>query len=226
MIELKNICKNYKSDGMEAVALIDVNLTINKGDFIAIMGPSGCGKTTLLNVLGLIDTADSGTLLYNGDDLSKCEENKRMLLRRGKIAFVFQNFNLIEELNVFQNVELPLKYMSVNRRERKRRVDAVLRQLRVNHRSEFYPHQLSGGQQQLIAIARALVIEPEIILADEPTGNLDSNTGKMIMETLTDINRRTGATVVIATHNRRDAEYAHRVLSLSDGMIITTEEFI
>ena len=226
MIELKNISKIYKGDGMETVALTDINLTIKDGDFIAVMGPSGCGKTTLLNILGLIDTVDGGIMLMDGKDVTRFGEGERMHLCRGSIGFLFQSFNLIDELNVAQNVELPLKYMGVGRSERKRRAEEMMKHLCINHRADYYPHQLSGGQQQLVAIARAIVANPRMILADEPTGNLDSATGKMIMETLTEINRSMGTTIVIATHSRRDAEYVHRVISISDGTIVATEEFI
>ena len=226
MIELKNISKIYKGDGIETVALTDINMTINKGDFVALMGTSGSGKTTLLNLIGLLDTATNGDLFIDGVNVTHASERERIKLRCGRIGFVFQSFNLIDELNVLENVALPLKYMGVGRSERNRKALDVLRNLKISHRVEYYPHQLSGGQQQLVAIARALVVSPELILADEPTGNLDSSTGKMIMETLTDINHKMGATVVIATHNRRDAEYAHRVLGISDGTIVLTEEFI
>lgn len=226
MIELKNISKIYKGDGIETVALTDINMTINKGDFVALMGASGSGKTTLLNLIGLLDTATTGDLFIEGVNVTNAGERERIKLRCGRIGFVFQSFNLIDELNVLENVALPLKYMGAGRTERNRKALDVLRNLKISHRAEYYPHQLSGGQQQLVAIARALVVDPELILADEPTGNLDSSMGKMIMETLTDINHKMGTTVVIATHNRRDAEYAHRVLGISDGTIVLTEEFI
>ncbi len=226
MIELKNLSKIYKGDSIETVALMDINMTINKGDFVALMGASGSGKTTLLNLIGLLDTATTGDLFIDGVNVTHVCERKRIKLRCGRIGFVFQSFNLIDELNVLENVALPLKYMGVGRSERNRKALNVLRNLKISHRAEYYPHQLSGGQQQLVAIARALVVNPELILADEPTGNLDSTTGKLIMETLTDINHKMGTTIIIATHNRRDAEYAHRVLGISDGMIVLTEEFL
>lgn len=226
MIELKNISKVYKGEGIETLALTDINMTIKDGDFVAIMGPSGCGKTSLLNILGLIDTPTGGEIVFDGVNTSLMNEKSRMSFRRGQVGFIFQSFNLIDELNVVQNVELPLKYMGVGQSERKLRALNILSQLRISHRADYYPHLLSGGQQQLVAIARALVSQPGIILADEPTGNLDSATGKNIMEILSKINREQGTTIVIATHNRRDAEYAHRLVNISDGNIITTEEFV
>lgn len=226
MIELKNISKIYKSDGVETVALMDISLTIKKGEFVAVMGASGCGKTTLLNILGLIDTPTEGRIYFDGTETTSCGENERMRLRRGRVGFVFQSFNLIDDLTVAQNVELPLKYMGMKVNERRQKVIGVLKDLKISHRAGYYPHQLSGGQQQLVAIARALVSEPVVILADEPTGNIDSSMGKTIMETLSSINARIGTTIVMATHNKRDAEYAHRVLSMSDGNIIATEEFV
>lgn len=226
MIELKNISKIYKGDGVETVALMDINMIVNNGDFVALMGTSGSGKTTLLNLIGLLDTATTGDLFIDGVNVTHAGERERMNLRRGRIGFIFQSFNLIDELNVLKNVTLPLKYMGLGRTEREMKAMDVLKMLKISHRAEYYPHQLSGGQQQLVAIARALVVNPELILADEPTGNLDSATGKLIMETLTDINHKMGTTIIIATHNRRDAEYAHRVLGISDGTIVMTEEFI
>lgn len=226
MIELQNISKVYKGEGVKTLALVDVNLVVNDGDFVAVMGPSGCGKTTLLNVMGLIDAVDDGELLFDGVDVSKCTETERMKLRRGRIGFVFQSFNLIDELTVAQNVELPLKYLGIGRRERAERVEATMKQLKINHRADFYPYQLSGGQQQTVAIARAIVSQPRIIFADEPTGNLDTAAGKTIMEILTELNRSMGTTIVMATHSRRDAEYARRVLNMCDGTIVATEEFV
>lgn len=226
MIELKNISKTYQGEGGETLALAGINLTVDNGDFIAIMGPSGCGKTTLLNILGLIDAPSSGEYAMDGDILRFDDDNKRLEKRRGRIGFIFQSFNLIDELDVIKNVELPLKYMGISSKERKARAYEILKKLKISHRAEYYPHQLSGGQQQLVAIARAIVFNPKIIIADEPTGNLDSETGRMIMETLNSINAETGATVVVATHNRRDAEYARRVLNMSDGKIVTSEDFI
>lgn len=223
MIELKNISKVYKGEGLETLALTGINMTINDGDFIAIMGPSGCGKTTLLNILGLIDAPTSGEYILDGRCVDLKDDGMRMRLRRGKIGFVFQNFNLIDELNVSQNVELPLKYMGISASERKTMVYNVLRTLRISHRADYYPHQLSGGQQQLVSIARAVVAKPNIIIADEPTGNIDTATGKIIMDTLNEINVKSGTTIVLATHNRRDAEYAHRVMVISDGSIVATE---
>lgn len=226
MIELKNISKVYKGEGLETLALTDINLTINAGDFVAVMGPSGCGKTTLLNIMGLIDTPTCGALCIDGEDVSKFGETARLKLRRGQIGFIFQSFNLIDELTVMQNVELPLKYMGIGKGERKRMVTEVLKNLKISHRADYYPHQLSGGQQQLVAIARAIVSKPHLILADEPTGNIDSAMGTKIMETLSEVNRLQGTTIIMATHNRRDAEYAHRIINISDGKIIVTEEFV
>lgn len=226
MIELQNISKIYRGEGVKTLALTDLNLTVNDGDFVAVMGPSGCGKTSLLNIMGLVDTIDEGKLLFDGVDVSRCSETERMKLRRGRIGFVFQSFNLIDELTVAQNIELPMKYMSVRRRERSARVENVMKLLKINHRADFYPHSLSGGQQQTVAIARAIVSQPRVILADEPTGNLDTATGKMIMEILTELNHSMGTTIVMATHSRRDAEYAHRVVNMCDGTIVTTEDLI
>ena len=198
----------------------DLNFEVTKGEFVAIMGPSGCGKTTLLNILGLLDTPTSGTYYLNGQDVSTLNERDRTFLRRGKIGFVFQSFNLIDELTVFENIELPLSYLKIKTAERRKMVDDIMERMAISHRAKHFPHQLSGGQQQRVAIARAVVANPEIILADEPTGNLDSKNGIEVMNILTELNHN-GTSIVMVTHNKRDAEYAHRTIDMFDGHIVS-----
>lgn len=204
---------------METWALNNVSIEVKKGEFVAIMGPSGCGKSTLLNILGLLDNPTSGTYYLDGIEVSKYTESQRTNLRKGVIGFVFQSFNLIEELNVYENIELPLLYMGIPANERKRRIEEAMDRMAISHRSKHFPQQLSGGQQQRVAIARAVVGNPKLILADEPTGNLDSKNGKEVMGLLTELNKE-GTTVVMVTHSQHDAGYAGRTINLFDGQVV------
>ena len=204
---------------MATYALNDVSLEVKKGEFVAIMGPSGCGKSTLLNILGLLDNPTAGTYLLNGTDVSHLKERERTRLRKGVIGFVFQSFNLIDELNVYENIELPLLYMKVPARERRERVEAAMKRMDILHRRKHFPAQLSGGQQQRVAIARAVVAGPQLILADEPTGNLDSKNGREVMELLSELHRD-GTTIVMVTHSQHDAGYAGRIINLFDGQVV------
>ena len=219
MIKTKSLQKIFKTEEVETWALHDVSLEIHEGEFVAIMGPSGCGKSTLLNILGLLDNPSNGTYELNGVEVSKLSEADRTNLRKGVIGFVFQSFNLIDELNVYENIELPLLYMGVPKDERKRRVEEVMARMDISHRVKHFPQQLSGGQQQRVAIARAVVANPKIILADEPTGNLDSKNGKEVMDLLTQLTRE-GTTVVMVTHSQHDAGYATRTINLFDGQVV------
>ena len=219
MIKLDNITKIFSTEEVQTTSLNGVSLEVNEGEFVAIMGPSGCGKSTLLNIIGLIDTPTTGTYLLNGKDVSTLTENERTDIRKGVIGFVFQSFNLIDELNVNENVELPLLYMGVPAKERKERVLEVLRRMNMSQRGKHYPSQLSGGQQQRVAIARAVISNPKIILADEPTGNLDSKNGLEVMELLSQLNAE-GTTIIMVTHSQHDATYANRIINLYDGQII------
>lgn len=219
MIKLRDLSKIYRSSEVETVALQKVNLEVKEGEFVAIMGPSGCGKTTLLNLLGLLDNASSGSYDFMEQDVTFISEKDRSVLRKKNMGFVFQNYNLIEELNVYENVELPLIYMGVKNPERKERVHAILERMQLLHRKFNFPTQLSGGQQQRVAVARAVVSKPKIILADEPTGNLDSSHGEEVMRLLDQINK-SGTTIIMVTHSQRDASYSNRVLRLFDGQII------
>ena len=221
MIKTENLQKIFKTEEVETWALNNVTLEIKEGEFVAIMGPSGCGKSTLLNILGLLDNPTNGTYELNGVEVSKYTEAQRTNLRKGVIGFVFQSFNLIDELNVYENIELPLLYMGVPKEERKRRVEEAMKRMDISHRVKHFPQQLSGGQQQRVAIARAVVANPKIILADEPTGNLDSKNGKEVMELLTQLNRE-GTTVVMVTHSQHDAGYATRTINLFDGQVVNT----
>lgn len=220
MIRTEELSRTFISDEVETTALNRVNLAIEKGEFVSIMGPSGCGKTTLLNILGLLDRPSSGKYWLDGREVSGLNELQRTRLRKGKISFIFQSFNLIEELSVYQNIELPLLYMGISSRERKKRVTAILEEMKIIHRRRNLPRQLSGGQQQQVAIARAVVNNPELILADEPTGNLDSVSGNEIMEILTQLNNR-GTTIVMVTHSPSHADKAHRTIQLFDGHVVT-----
>ena len=204
---------------VNTVALGGINMEINDGEFVAIMGPSGCGKTTLLNILGLLDNPTEGSYLLDDVEVANLKENQRTSLRKGKIGFVFQSFNLIDELTVEQNVELPLKYMGIPAAERRAKVFEVLRRVNLSHRPKHFPNQLSGGQQQRVAIARAVVCNPKLILADEPTGNLDSKNGKEVMDLLAELNDD-GTTIVMVTHSQRDASYAHRIINMLDGFLV------
>ena len=221
MIKTEKLQKIFRTEDVETWALHDVTLEIKEGEFVAIMGPSGCGKSTLLNILGLLDNPTNGTYQLNGVEVSKLSEADRTNLRKGVIGFVFQSFNLIDELNVYENIELPLLYMGVPKDERKRRVEEVMKRMDISHRVKHFPQQLSGGQQQRVAIARAVVANPKIILADEPTGNLDSKNGKEVMELLTQLNKE-GTTVVMVTHSQHDAGYATRTINLFDGQVVNS----
>ena len=220
MIKAVNLTKVFRTESVETTALNGINLEINKGEFLAIMGPSGCGKSTLLNLLGLLDNPTSGELWFMGEEVSRYTENNRTDLRNGNLGFVFQSFNLIDELTVFENVELPLLYAGVPAKERVTRVDAALDRMQIAHRTEHYPQQLSGGQQQRVAIARAIVTNPHVILADEPTGNLDSVNGSEVMNLLLELNKE-GSTVVMVTHSEENARMAGRLIRMMDGNILT-----
>lgn len=223
IIKTTNLSKSFRTSEVETIAVNNLNFEVEKGEFVAIMGPSGCGKTTLLNLLGLLDTPTGGVYELNGRDVSKLNERDRTYLRRGKVGFIFQSFNLIDELTVFENIELPLTYLKIKSGERRRIVTDLMRCMEISHRASHFPHQLSGGQQQRVAIARAVVSSPELILADEPTGNLDSKNGVEVMNILSELNAG-GTTVVMVTHNRRDAEYAHRIVEMFDGEILGSEQ--
>lgn len=220
MIKLKNLNKKFITEDIETTALNNINLEIKEGDFLALMGPSGCGKSTLMNVLGLLSTPSSGEFHFINDEVSSYTESQRTKLRKGCIGFIFQSFNLIDELTVYENIELPLIYLNIPKDERKKRVSEILTRMNIGHRSAHFPRQLSGGQQQRVAICRALIINPKLILADEPTGNLDSKNGEEVMAILTELNK-SGSTIVMVTHSERDAKYAHKVIVLNDGKIIS-----
>jgi len=220
MIKTVNLTKVFRTDEVETTALNQVNLEISEGEFVAIMGPSGCGKSTLLNILGLLDNPTEGELFFNEAEVGRFSERNRTNLRKGNIGFVFQSFNLIDELNVYENVELPLLYLRVSASERRKKVEEVLDRMKIAHRKKHFPQQLSGGQQQRVAIARAVVTRPKLILADEPTGNLDSANGEEVMNLLAELNKD-GTTIVIVTHSPSDAEYSHRIVQLFDGHIVT-----
>ena len=219
MLQLTDITKVFRTEEIETVALGGVSLTVKPGEFVAVMGPSGCGKSTLLNVLGLLDNPTSGRYVLDGEEVGTLKERQRTRVRKGKIGFVFQSFNLIEELNVEQNVELPLRYLGVPARERKQRVTEILQRMAISHRAKHFPNQLSGGQQQRVAIARAVVSNPKLILADEPTGNLDSKNGLEVMQLLTQLNKE-GTTIVMVTHSQRDAQFASRIVEMLDGKLV------
>lgn len=221
LIQTEKLTKKFRTSEVETIAVNNLDFEVEEGQFVAIMGPSGCGKTTLLNVLGLLDTPTSGKYILNGKDVTTLGERDRTYLRRGKIGFIFQSFNLIDELTVQENIELPLTYLKIKGDERKQKVLEIMRRMEISHRAKHFPHQLSGGQQQRVAIARAVVSSPDLILADEPTGNLDSKNGVEVMNILTELNKA-GTTVVMVTHNQRDAGYAHRVIDMLDGEIIST----
>ncbi|MBL7972950.1 MAG: ABC transporter ATP-binding protein [Prolixibacteraceae bacterium] len=222
MIRTVNLNKVFRTEEIETSALNNVNLHIQKGEFVAIMGPSGCGKSTLLNIIGLLDNPTKGEYYFDGKEVGGYKERNRTILRKGNIGFVFQSFNLIDELNVYENVELPLIYLKLSTKERKEMVEKVLERMQISHRKKHFPQQLSGGQQQRVAIARAVVANPKLILADEPTGNLDSKNGLEVMNLLTELNRE-GTTIVMVTHSMHDSEFAHRVINLFDGQVITEE---
>ena len=223
MIQIENLGKTFRTEEVETIALQGINLRIDDGEFVAIMGPSGCGKSTLLNIIGLLDNPSEGSYLLNGQEVARLTEDERTGLRRGTIGFVFQSFNLIDEMTVYENVELPLIYAGVPAKERRERVEALLDRMKMSHRAKHYPQQLSGGQQQRVAIARAVITRPQLILADEPTGNLDSAHGKEVIGLLAELNRE-GTTIVMVTHNSHDAASARRVIHLFDGHIVTETE--
>jgi len=223
MIKVTNLKKVFRTEEVETVALGGIDLSVDDGEFVAVMGPSGCGKSTLLNILGLLDNPTSGSYMLSNVEVGSLKESERTNVRKGQIGFVFQSFNLIDELNVEQNVELPLKYLHVPQAERRERVKEILRRMNMSHRAKHYPSQLSGGQQQRVAIARAVVFNPKLILADEPTGNLDSKNGTEVMQLLTQLNAD-GTTIVMVTHSQRDAAYASRVVNMLDGHIVEKTE--
>ena len=223
MIEVKDLTKVFKTEEVETWALDQVSLSVENGEFVAVMGPSGCGKSTLLHILGLLDTASSGTYLLDGQDVSGYSERQRNALRKGTLGFVFQSFNLIDELTVRENIALPLLYMGVPAEERRRRVEEAMARMDITHRAGHFPRQISGGQQQRTAIARAIVTLPKLILADEPTGNLDSKNGKEVMGLLGELHRE-GTTIVMVTHSKHDAGYADRIVHLFDGRVLGEEE--
>lgn len=220
MIKIQNLNKSFKTDEVETLALNNVSFEVKKGEFTAIMGPSGCGKSTLLNVIGMLDSSKNGSYLFNGVEVGDYNEKQYAELRKSNIGFVFQKFNLIDELTVQENVELALIYLKMDKKERKSRVEAVLKRMQIDHRAKHFPKQLSGGQQQRVAISRAVVTNPNVILADEPTGNLDSKNGIEVMNLLSELNKE-GATIIMVTHSDRDAKYADRVINLFDGQIVT-----
>ena len=223
MIQIENLQKIFQTDEVETWALNEVSLDVKAGEFMAIMGPSGCGKSTLLNIIGLLDTPTRGKYVLNGADVSRMKENDRIEIRKGIIGFVFQSFNLIDELTVEENIELPLLYMGIAKAERRERVRKAMERMGIAHRSSHFPAQLSGGQQQRAAIARAVIANPKIILADEPTGNLDSKNGKEVMELLSELHKE-GTTIVMVTHSQHDAQYANRIVKLFDGHVVSELE--
>jgi putative ABC transport system ATP-binding protein len=220
MIKIKDLEKIYRTEEVETIALNKLSMEVKDGEFVAVMGPSGCGKSTLLNILGLLDDSDNGSFIFNGVEVGKFNERKRAEMRKHNIGFVFQSFNLIDELTVYENVELPLIYTGVKTAERKEKVESVLDKMKIMHRRNHYPQQLSGGQQQRVAVARAVVNNPKLILADEPTGNLDSSNGNEVMELLTDLNEQ-GTTIIMVTHSEHDAKFSHRIIRMLDGQTVT-----
>ena len=220
MINVSNLTKVFRTDEVETIALDNATFEIKDGEFVAIMGPSGCGKSTLMNILGLLDNPTEGSYLLFGTEVAKFTEKDRTKFRKGNLGFVFQSFNLIDELNVYENVELPLTYLKVSAAERKKRVEEILHRMNIAHRAKHYPQQLSGGQQQRVAIARAVVTNPKLILADEPTGNLDSKNGLEVMQLLCELNQA-GTTIVMVTHSPKDAAKAQRIINLFDGKIVS-----
>ena len=219
MIKITDLEKIYRTEEVETIALNKLSIEVKEGEFVAVMGPSGCGKSTLLNILGLLDDPDSGSFIFNGVEVAHFNERKRADMRKHNIGFVFQSFNLIDELTVYENVELPLIYTGVKSAERKEMVEKVLDKMKIMHRRNHYPQQLSGGQQQRVAVARAVVNNPKLILADEPTGNLDSANGGEVMELLTDLNEQ-GTTIIMVTHSEHDAKFSHRIIRMLDGQTV------
>jgi len=219
MIKTNDLTKVFRTEEVETTALNKVTLNVKEGEYVAVMGPSGCGKSTLLNILGLLDNPSAGSYIFNGTEVANLKERDRTIFRKGNIGFVFQSFNLIDELNVYENVELPLIYLKMKSGDRKKSVEDVLERMKISHRAKHFPQQLSGGQQQRVAIARAVVANPKLILADEPTGNLDSKNGIEVINLLTELNKE-GTTIIMVTHSDRDAGYAHRVVNLFDGQVV------
>lgn len=222
IIQIENLVKKYSTEEIETTALNDITLDVKKGEFVSIMGPSGCGKSTLLNVLGLLDTPNGGKYIFNGKDVTTLSNKARTEIRKNNIGFVFQSFNLIDELSVAENIELPLVYLKKDKKYRENKVNEIMERMGIRHRKNHFPQQLSGGQQQRVAVARALVADPEIIFADEPTGNLDSKHGNEVMNLLTDLNSA-GTTIVMVTHSSHDASFSHRTIQLMDGSLVTTQ---
>ena len=220
MIKLENLGKIYRTEEVETLALNQVSLQINKGEFVAVMGPSGCGKSTLMNILGLLDNPNEGNYYFGETEVSKFSERQRADMRKANIGFVFQSFNLIDELTVYENIELPLLYLKMPTSERKEKVKQAMERMQIMHRKDHFPQQLSGGQQQRVAIARAVVANPKIILADEPTGNLDSKNGQEVMRLLTELNEA-GTTIIMVTHSAHDSEYSHRIINMLDGQVLS-----
>ena len=219
MIRTEKLIKIFRTEEVQTKALDDVNLNVKEGEFVAVMGPSGCGKSTLLNIVGLLDNPTSGAFYFGDNEVGNLKETERTKFRKGNVGFVFQSYNLIDNLTVYENVEIPLIYLKIKASERKRMIKEVLERLKIGHRSKHFPQQLSGGQQQRVALARAVVFGPKLILADEPTGNLDSKNGMEVMDLLTKLNRD-GTTIIMVTHSDRDANYAHRIINLFDGKIV------
>ena len=220
MIKVSNLSKIFRTEEIETTALNGVSFEIKDGEFVAIMGPSGCGKSTLLNILGLLDHPTEGSYLFGDSEVAKLKEKERTRFRKGNIGFIFQSFNLIDELNVYDNIELPLRYLDIPASERKQKVTEMMKRMNISHRAKHFPQQLSGGQQQRVAIARACVANPKLILADEPTGNLDSKNGREVMQLLQELNQE-GATIVMVTHSQKDAAMAQRTIDLFDGKIVS-----
>ena len=220
MIKLDKLTKVYRTDEVESTALNEVSFGIKEGEFVSVMGPSGCGKSTLLNILGMLDKPEGGSYQFEGTEISQLNEKGRASIRKENIGFIFQNFNLIDELTVFENIELPLIYNKISRSERKKKVNDLIDKIGISHRSSHFPQQLSGGQQQRVAVARALITNPHLILADEPTGNLDSSNGNEVMELLCELNEA-GTTIIMVTHSTHDASYSGRTINLLDGQIIS-----
>ncbi len=220
MIKTNELTKIFRTEEVETTALNKINLDVKEGEYVAVMGPSGCGKSTLLNILGLLDNPTSGSYVFNGTEVANLRERDRTVFRKGNIGFVFQSFNLIDELNVYENVELPLIYLKMKTSERKSKVENALGRMKITHRAKHFPQQLSGGQQQRVAIARAVVANPRLILADEPTGNLDSKNGIEVINLLSELNKE-GTTIIMVTHSERDAGYAQRIVNLFDGQIVS-----
>jgi putative ABC transport system ATP-binding protein len=223
MIKLNKLTKVYRTDEIESTALNEVSFEINQGEFVSVMGPSGCGKSTLLNILGMLDKPESGSYEFQEKEVAHLNEKERSEVRKKKIGFIFQNFNLIDELTVFENIELPLLYNKVSSSERKKRVNELIEKIGISHRAKHYPQQLSGGQQQRVAVARALITKPPLILADEPTGNLDSSHGNEVMELMCELNEA-GTTIVMVTHSAHDASYSNRIINLLDGQIVSEKK--